>query len=74
MVDLNARVKFIWSMELKLPKEIVKERFIDYCKYYDNMVRHPTLRQKIDHRELFYKYTEYMKESDDNGRGNGRYE
>jgi len=40
-------------------KSIIKYKYIEYMKVYDSDER--TLKEKLDHHDLFYMYCEYMK-------------
>jgi hypothetical protein len=61
---LDSRINFLWAIAIKQPKEIVKERFIEYCEEYDNLEPDATVKQKLRHREMFEKFADYMSKDD----------
>jgi hypothetical protein len=52
------------SMKNGASKEIVKCKFQEYMKCYDQLAD-PSISQKINHRDIFYDYCRYMMASGD---------
>jgi hypothetical protein len=60
MRKLESRLSLLWAIKTRKPKEVVKERFINYCEEYDELGGRTTVEDKIRHREIFGKYAKYM--------------
>jgi hypothetical protein len=67
-MSIDAKViNFKKAIREKKAKSFVYERFQDYTDEYDQL-SDPTIREKLNHRDLFFLYTKYMSKSDENKR------
>lgn len=55
------------AMKKGKSKDIVKYKFQEYLKEYDQL-SDPSITRKINHRDLFYDYTRYIMASGDGGK------
>jgi hypothetical protein len=61
MTLLEAKViNFKNAIREKKSKHIVTFKYTEYMKVYDN-IDNKTLKEKLDHHDLFYMYCEYMR-------------
>ena len=60
-------INFKMSIRKKEPKSIVCDKFLEYTRAYDEMGGEKTIRDKLEHRDLFNLYCKYMYFSSERG-------
>lgn len=64
-MSIDAKViNFKKAIREKKAKSFVYERFQEYLDKYDQL-SDPSIREKLNHRDLFILYTNYMSKSED---------
>lgn len=62
MTNIEARIiNFKKAVRNNKPKNFVRYKFLEYMKLYNDREDEPSIKEKIDHGELFRTYTDYMK-------------
>jgi hypothetical protein len=56
-------INFKMSIRKKEPKHIVKQKFFEYTRGYDELAGEKTVRDKLEHKDLFNMYCRYMASS-----------
>jgi hypothetical protein len=56
-------VNFKLAVRHKKPKAEVREKFMQYTNAYDEKAGDLTIRDKLEHRDLFNMYVSYMASS-----------
>lgn len=60
---LTKKLNLKWALEKNLPKDRVKDFFLDYDEAYKRM-RNPSEKHYQDYKNLFFEYDKYMKRKD----------
>lgn len=53
-------INFKMSIRKKEPKSIVCKKFLTYSNAYDELAGQKTVRDKLEHKDLFNMYCHYM--------------
>jgi hypothetical protein len=60
---LEKKLKLIKAIKEDKGKRVVIQRFDEYFNAYENLEREPSVKEKIEHRDLMLDYMKYVSRS-----------